>query len=455
MATVSETLADWLADLDPAAIPGDAATGVINTVIDTVALAFAARKTDYIAALRTGWQAAPGDATLFGHVGTSDAITAAMVNGTAAHGEDFDNSYEGCPVHSGAVIVPAVLAVAEARGLSGARAFAGITAGIEIMCRMGAVAGTGVHKAGFHPTAVIGAMAAAAGVGVTLGLDRAALARSFGLAGSMASGIIEYLADGSWAKRMHAGWAAQAGIRAAELGAAGFAGPLSVFEGTHGFYAAFAPTTQADFKMLTGELGSRWEAAQLSFKPYACGTMCQPFVDCAIDLARQGITAADITAINCKVGEGTVHRLWEPLDQKLRPPTAYGAKFSGPYCIAVGLVDGDAGLAQFTDAKINDPIVQALTDKVAYEIDPDNEYPQNYTGHIRATLHDGRVIEAFQPHLRGGTHDPMTRDQITVKARANLAYGGMAADKAEAMIKLCGGLRELPDLSGFSALRGA
>jgi len=455
MSTVSEIFADWLAGLDRAAIPQTAAAGVTDTIIDTVALAFAARETDYIAALRNGWQGAPGTATVFGHRDTCDPVTAAMINGTAAHGEDFDNSYEGCPVHSGTVVVPAVLAVAEARGLSGAQAFTGIAAGIEIMCRMGAVAGTGLHKAGFHPTAVVGTMGATAAVGVALGLDRAALARSFGLAGSMSAGIIEYLADGSWTKRMHAGWAAQAGIRAAEMGAAGFAGPLSVFEGTHGFYAAFAPSIKPDLDLLAGDLGDRWETAQLSFKPYACGTMCQPFVDCAIDLARRGITAADITAMNCKVGEGTVHRLWAPPELKRRPPTAYGAKFSGPYCIAVGLIDGDAGLAQFTDARINDPVVQALTDKISFEIDPANEYPRNYTGHIAATLRDGSVIEAFQPHLRGGTHEPMIREQITTKARANLAYGGMPPDRAEAVIDLCAGLSDLPDLAGLSALRGA
>ncbi len=455
MSTVSEIFADWLAGLDRAAIPQTAAAGVTDTIIDTVALAFAARETDYIAALRNGWQGAPGTATVFGHRDTCDPVTAAMINGTAAHGEDFDNSYEGCPVHSGTVVVPAVLAVAEARGLSGAQAFTGIAAGIEIMCRMGAVAGTGLHKAGFHPTAVVGTMGATAAVGVALGLDRAALARSFGLAGSMSAGIIEYLADGSWTKRMHAGWAAQAGIRAAEMGAAGFAGPLSVFEGTHGFYAAFAPSIKPDLELLAGDLGSRWETAQLSFKPYACGTMCQPFVDCAIDLAKRGIKADDITAMSCKVGEGTVHRLWEPLALKRRPPTAYGAKFSGPYCIAVGLIDGDAGLAQFTDARINDPAVQALTDKISFEIDPENEYPRNYTGHIAATLRDGSVIEAFQPHLRGGTHEPMTRDQITAKARANLAYGGMAPDRADTVIDLCAGLSDLPDLAGLGDLRGA
>lgn len=455
MATVSETLADWLTGLGAAGIPEGARKGTIDTVIDTVGLAYAARETDYIAALMAGWERGAGKATLLGHAGGADPVSAAMINGTAAHGEDFDNSYEGCPVHSGAVVVPAVLAVAEARGLSGERAFCGIAAGIEIMCRMGQVAGIGVHKAGFHPTAVIGAFGATAGVGVALGLSRAALVDAFGLAGSLSAGIIEYLADGSWTKRMHAGWAAQAGIRAAAMAAAGFDGPSSVFEGTHGFYSSFAPSITPDFALLTGGLGSRWEAARLTFKPYACGTMCQPFVDCAVRLGQSGTAAGEITAITCKVGEGTVHRLWEPLALKQKPPTGYGAKFSGPYCIAVGFLDGAAGLAQFTDARIRERDVLELAAKIEYEIDPENEYPANYTGHIRAELADGRVVEEFQPHMRGGTQEPMTRADIITKARANLAYGGMDGARADALIALCAGLAELPDLAGLARAGGA
>ena len=454
MATISQQLAAWLEGLEAGAIPEAAAQGVTHTVIDTVGLAYAAHATDYVGALVEGWEWCPGGATALG-LGKPgmDTASAAMINGTAAHGEDFDNTYEGCPVHSGAVVVPAVLAIAESRGLSGARAFAGIAAGIEVMCRMGQVAGTGVHSAGFHPTAVIGAMGSAAAVGVTLGLDRDALVRAFGLAGSCAAGIIEYLADGSWSKRMHAGWAAQAGIRAATMAQAGFVGPLSVFEGEHGFYTAFAPSIEPDFDLLTGQLGSRWEAGRLSFKPYACGTMCQPYVDCAVRMAEAGIESDDIEAITCKVGEGTVHRLWEPLAIKHRPPSAYGAKFSGPYCIAVGLLDGDAGLAQFTDQRVGDEKVLNLAARIDFEVDPENQYPANYTGHIHARLKNGEEREEFQPCLRGGTRDPLTEEDIVRKFRANLHYGGLAEEGIDGLLAFCQGLRELPDLGGFAAFR--
>src|SRR5207249_3715768 len=137
-----------------------------------------------------------------------------------AHGEDFDDTFEGGPVHAGAVIVPAVLAACERHNPDGPAALTGIAAGVETMCRLSLVAPTRTHKAGFHPTAIFGAIGAAAGVAAALRLDARATVDALGVAGSMASGIIEYLAEGTWTKRMHAGWAAQSGLRAALLGRA-------------------------------------------------------------------------------------------------------------------------------------------------------------------------------------------------------------------------------------------
>ncbi|MCH7543697.1 MAG: MmgE/PrpD family protein [Proteobacteria bacterium] len=434
--TVSATLSRWLAALEPAQIPDDVKAACIDTVIDTTALCIAARNTDYVRALIAGWDG-EGGCTALGHGAGFGATGAAMINGTAAHGEDFDNTFEGCPVHSGAVVVPAVFAAAERYEVSGARALAGIAAGIEVMCRLGLVAQKGIHSAGFHPTAVLGAMGATAGIGVALGLTGRQLVDAFGVAGSMASGIIEYLADGSWTKRMHAGWAASSGLRAALMGKTGFSGPGTVFEGTHGLFHSFAPSLDADFSPLTGALGERWRAANLAFKPYACGTMAQPYVDCAIELKEEGVEAADIAHIVCEVGEGTVHRLWEPLAAKHAPPTPYGAKFSTPYCMAVGFVDGDAGLAQFTDAKIADPAVLAFAAKITYEIDPDNEYPANFTGHLRAKLVDGTVHEIRRGQMRGGARAPLSRVELVAKAKKNIAFGGWDEARAERLIAFC------------------
>jgi 2-methylcitrate dehydratase PrpD len=398
-------------------------------LIDIAGLCVAARKTDYARAALSSWES-EGRCTAIGHARALDSAGAAFVNGTAAHGEDFDDTFEGGPVHAGAVIVPAVLAIAEREKISGKDALSGIAVGTELMCRASLVAPKRIHKAGFHPTAVLGAIAAAAGVAAALNFKKNDFVNALGIAGSMASGIIEYLAEGAWTKRLHPGWAAQSGIRAADLARAGFVGPRTVLEGTHGFYQAFAHTAEGDWAKLLDGFGERWVSASIAFKPYACGTMTQPYVDCARRLAK-GLRVEDIVEVVCEAAEGTVHRLWEPLAGKQRPPNAYAAKFSQPYCIAAGFVLGHAGLEAFTEERVRDERLRALAAKVRYEIDPDNPYPDQFTGHVRVKLRDGTTIEERQAHMRGGAQEPLTRADLEEKFRLNCAYGGWSAAQAE------------------------
>ncbi len=425
MSTLSEQLSDAVQNARN--VPREMAEKLLT---DVAGLCVAARRTDYVRASLAGWEAS-GGCTAIGHSRTLDAAGAAFVNGTAAHGEDFDDTFEGGPVHAGAVVVPAVLAVAERERLSGRDALLGIAVGVEVMCRASLVAPKLIHQAGFHPTAVLGAMGAAASVATALRLSKNQFVNALGIAGSMAAGIIEYLAEGAWTKRMHPGWAAQSGIRAADLARAGFVGPRAVFEGTHGLFHGFARTTDGDWDKLVGGFGERWVANSLAFKPYACGTMTQPYVDCARRLAEKGVRAEEVVEIVCEAAEGTVHRLWEPLADKQRPPNAYFAKFSQPYCIAAGFVLGHAGLEAFTEERVRDERLRSLAAKVRYEIDPDNPYPDEFTGHVRARLKDGRTLEERQEHLRGGRNEPLSRAEIEEKFRLNCAYGGWSAAQAE------------------------
>ena len=137
----------------------------------------------------------------------------------------------------------------------------------------------------------------------------------------------------------------------------------------------------------------------------------------------------NIEEIVCEAAEGTVHRLWEPLAAKQRPPNAYAGKFSTPYCIAAGFVLGNAGLDAFTDERVRRPApASALAGKVRYEVDPDNPYPNEYTGHVRVRMKDGSVLEERQPHLRGGAHEPLSRADVEDKFRHNCAYGGWSRE---------------------------
>jgi len=429
--SVAKDLGSFAESVKSAELPQGARDTIHNLLLDVTGLCVAARNNDYVAAARAS-AIQNGSASALGHAGSFGPYDAALINGTAAHGEDYDDTFEGGPVHAGAVIVPAVLAIAEERGLDGDAVTRGIAVGVELMCRMSLVTPQAIHKACFHPTAVIGAPAAAGAVAAAIGLNASKTMHAIGVSGSLASGIIEYLADGSWTKRLHAGAAAQSGMRAALLAEAGFTGPKTVLEGVHGFYKAFAPSKQPDFVPLLDGLGSNWVLQKLAFKPYACGTMTQPFIDCAVELSQSGIKAGDIESMVCEVGEGTVHRLWEPLALKHAPPNAYAGKFSTPYCIAVGFLDGKAGFEQFTEARVAEESVRALAAKVSYVIDPDNEYPKNFTGHISATLKDGTVREARKAHMRGGAHEPLSDSDIAAKFRDNAAFGGWTKERIEA-----------------------
>ena len=367
--SVAETLAQEIVALKPGSLPAATTRKCEDLLVDVVGLCVTARNEDYITSALAGCDD-DGPCTAIGHARRLTAAGAAFVNGTAAHGEDFDDTFEGGPVHAGAVIVPAVLAACERHNPDGRMALIGIAVGTEVLCRLSLVVPKAVHKAGFHPTAVFGAMGAAAGVGAALGLNARQIVDALGIAGSMAGGIIEYLAEGAWTKRLHAGWAAQSGLRAALLARGGFVGPRTVFEGVHGLFNGFAHTAKGDYDALIGDFGTRWVTDTLAFKPYPCGTMAQPYIDCARRLAARGIKAEDIAEIVCEVAEGTVHRLWEPLADKQRPPNGYAAKFAVPYLLAAGFIHGGVGLGAFTEQAIRDPRVLALAAKVKFTIDP-------------------------------------------------------------------------------------
>jgi 2-methylcitrate dehydratase PrpD len=434
--SVAEHLADTVAALDAAKLPAAVRRTCEDLLVDVAGLCVTVREADYIKASLAGWED-DGPCIAIGHARTMTAAGAAFVNGTAAHGEDFDDTFEGGPVHAGAVIVPAVLAACERHNPDGRAALVGIAAGVEIMCRLSLVAPMKAHKAGFHPTAIYGAMGAAAGVGAALGLNKKQIVDALGIVGSMASGIIEYLAEGAWTKRMHAGWSAQSGMRAALLARAGFYGPRTVFEGVHGLFHGFANTLDGNYDEVIGDFGKRWVTETIAFKPYPCGTMAHPYIDCARRLAAK-VKASDIKEMVCDVGEGTVHRLWEPLAAKQKPANGYAGKFSTPYCIAAEAV--------------RDPAVIALAQKVSFRIDPQNPYPREFTGHIKATLNDGRVVEERQPHFRGGAKEPLTRSDIEDKFVLNCRYGGWDEARAKKTIAL---LRKLYDgRIDLSPLRG-
>ncbi|HUG35543.1 MAG TPA: MmgE/PrpD family protein [Candidatus Limnocylindrales bacterium] len=372
---------------------------------------------------------------------------AVLANGTLAHGLDFDDTREDAIVHTGCVAVTSALAVAEAQGASGAAALEAAVAAVEVMCRVGLTVPGRFHARHFHPTSLTGSFAAAASAGKLLDLTEDQLVCAFGICGSQAGGIIEYLGDGSWTKRLHPGWAGHAGVVAALLAQAGFTGPDRVLEGEHGFYAAFAGGhDEARLTAGLDTLGRGWEISELTYKPYPCGSIAHPYMDCAARLReRHALRPEQIAEVRCETAAGPVPRLWEPLAAKHHPKNGYAAKFSLPYLLAVILVRGNAGLADFTDEAVQDETVLGLTRRVLYDLDPTIDYPRQFVGRVQIRLTDGRVIEERQDRPRGGPDLPMTMNDLAAKFRGNAGLR-LPSAKVERVIETVSALAEAPGL---------
>lgn len=425
MRSVSEEIAGFLLGVSSRDIPPEVLRQAKFLFLDTVGIALASSTMDFgrmalQVARRLGGLA---ESSLIGASGRVSAAAAALANGTLAHGLDYDDTREEAIVHTGCVAVPTALAVGEAVGASGVETLTAALLGGEVMCALGLVAPGRFHARFFHPTALCAPFAAAAVAGRLYGLTREQMIHALGIAGSQSAGIIEYLADGSWTKRLHPGWGAHAGVIAALLSREGFIGPRTVFEGQSGFFAAFVGKGEFDprrLKAVVARLGTRWEIMNLTFKLYPCGSISQPYMDCALRIREQyHPQPEEIAEICCRTSEGPVPRLWEPLVEKHRPPNGYAAKFSLSYSIATILVRGRAGLAEFSDEAVRDRAVLRVAEKVRYEIDPSIDYPRHFVGHVRVQLTDGRMLEERQDHPRGGPEAPLTAEELLAKFRDN------------------------------------
>jgi 2-methylcitrate dehydratase PrpD len=452
--TAAQRLARFVTDLTLDGVPSAVVDRAALLALDTLGNALAAVPEDFgraalAAASRLG---GPPESTLIGSAARVSAANAALANGTLAHGLDFDDTREDAIVHTGSVAVSTALAVGEAVGASGERMLEALIAAVEVMCRVGLAVPGALHARHFHPTSITSSFAAAAAAGRLHGLTEDQLVHAFGICGSQAAGIIEYLTDGSWTKRLHPGWGAHAGVVATRLARSGFTGPETVLEGGHGLYAAFAGGHDASrLDALLDRLGRTWELSELTLKPYPCGSIAQPYMDCAMRL-RDRVRPDDIAAIRCRTAAGPVPRLWEPLAAKHAPPNGYAAKFSLPYLLASILVRGRAGLAEFEDAAVRDPAVLDVARRVTYELDGTIDYPRQFVGDVEVTLAGGRAVRERQDRPRGGPDAPLTRAEIEAKFRGNAGLA-LPADQVDRVIDAVGGLAEAPLVGLLEALK--
>ena len=451
MEPYSQNMGRFVSELKLGDVPRAVVDKAKLVFLDTLGIALASSTMDFgkMAISVARKLGGANDSLLIGTASRVAAANAVIANGTLAHGLDYDDTLEEAVVHTGCCAGMTALAVGEAVDASGAAVLEAAIAGTEVLCKVGLVAPGKFHARGFHPTAICSTFGAAAVAGKLYGLTIDQWVDALGLCGSQSSGIIEYIADGTWTKRMHPGWSAHGGVIATMLAKEGFRGPARVFEGTHGFFYSFGGKNDYRFdKML--ELGKEWEIPRLTFKSYPCGSISHPYMDCALKIKLKHSPAPEkIAEVVCRTAEGPVHRLWEPLADKQKPASSYGAKFSLPYSIAVMLVRGKAGLDEFSDEAIRDPKLLDLAAKVRYDLDPAIDYPRHFSGHVKVKMKDGTVLEENQPHPRGGFEDPLPPEEIEAKFRAN-ARLALPPGKIDGIVDTVNRLEELPRISILS-----
>ncbi|TDB94345.1 MmgE/PrpD family protein [Actinomadura sp. 7K534] len=387
--------------------------------------------------------------------------SAALLNGTLAHSLDFDDTHLPSVLHPSASVVPAALAVAEARGASGAALLDAAGAGVEITVRLGMAGydrelGNSVFfERGQHATAICGALGAAAAAAMLSGLDAGGIADALGIAASMGSGILEANRTGGTVKRVHCGWAAHAGVTAAGLARTGITGPPTVLEGRFGLLQAFCGD-RADPGALTDRLGEHWELPGVFFKPYPCNHFTHAGIDAALRLRERGLDPADIADVELGAPAPVLRTIGEPAEDKARPESGYHAAFSGPYTVAAALLGG-GGLGvsheDFTDEAAADPARLALAAKVRCVPDArcDAIFPRRFPAVLRVRTRAGALLEERVDTNRGGPDNPLSPDELAAKFELN-ATRRVTPAAAARITELTYDLAALDELDALTSL---
>jgi len=354
----------------------------------------------------------PAEATIIGRNERADVLTAAFVNAVSANVLDFDDTHHPTIIHPAAPVAPALLAFAERTPTTGPQLLHALILGVEAECRVGNAVSPWHYAHGWHITSTCGVIGAAVAVGKLLALDAQRTAWAIGLGANQACGLVESL--GSMAKSVSIGNAPRNGIVAALLAERGFTAASATLEGERGFARVMGQN--ADLSAIDRDLGSVWESAKNTYKPYPCGVVLHPVIDALLELRTQHELRAE--AIERVTVRG--HPLLRQRTDRKRPRSGREAAVSLQHTVAVCLIYGRAGVAEYSDARATEPAIQAFGERVEVQDDP--SIPVEAAAVALRTV-DGRTLELEVPHALGSLGRPMTDAQIEAKVRACAALG--------------------------------
>jgi 2-methylcitrate dehydratase PrpD len=354
-------------------------------------------------------------AAVVGNPHRLSVLNAAFLNGTSAHALDFDDGHTNASAHPGGPNFPAVLAVAEQKGLSAKEVILATVLGYDVMLRVSSAIHPASALRGWHNTPVTGVLGAAAGVSRLIGSDEEQTLYALGLAGSFAGGLFEFLGEGADVKRIHPGKAARDGILCAELGKRRITGPTHVLEGKHGFFKAFVDG-KVNWERLTLGLGTRYEIEDAYFKPYPCCRHLHPIMDGIVQLKRKhhvNPTQVDrIEAGSYAVGARHNHTSWQAL---------LDAQMSMPCAAALALIEDDVTSPSFKPGRIDRPEVQGMIQRVEVYTDEETDrlYPKRRGGVVTLVMKDGTRLTERVLDPKGEGENPMSDADLERKFVAN------------------------------------
>jgi 2-methylcitrate dehydratase PrpD len=355
-------------------------------------------------------------ATLIGRGERADALTAAFVNAVSANVLDFDDTHHPTIIHPAAPVAPALLALCERSRYTGRQFLHALVLGVEAECRIGNAVTPWHYAHGWHITSTCGVIGAAVAAGKLLDLDAQRLGSAIGLGANQACGLVESL--GTMAKSVSVGNAPRNGIVAALLAERGFTAAPTTLEGERGFARVMGQ--DADLAAIDRDLGTVWESAKNTYKPYPCGIVLHPVIDAVLEIrAAHGLRPELVERVTVRGNPLLRQRTDRP-----RPGSSREASVSLQHTVAVCLIYGRAGVAEYTDARTAEPAIQALGDRVAVQDDP--ALPVGAAA-VSLRTRDGRTLTVEVAQALGSLGRPMTDAQLEAKLRDHAALTAPAA----------------------------
>jgi 2-methylcitrate dehydratase PrpD len=355
----------------------------------------------------------PLQASILGRTERLDALSAAFVNGAAANVFDFDDTHLPTVIHPAAPVVPAILALAELKKITGQELLHALMIGIEVECRIGNAVTPWHYAHGWHITSTCGVIGAAAAVARLLGLDEQRTAAALGLGANQAHGLIESL--GTMAKSVSVGNAPRNGLLAALLAERGFSAAPQTLEGPRGFLHVMGENPNV--QVILDGLGNAWESARNTYKPYPCGVVLHPVIDALLSFDFELKEVEKLTVRG--------NPLLRQRTDRRNPASGREAQVSVQHTAAVCFAYRAAGIRQYTDACAAEPALQAFGERVALHDDP--AVPVEAAA-VEVRLKDGRTLSKHVPHALGSLGKPMSDAQIEAKVRDLAAFGAPQCD---------------------------